>query len=149
MMSRKRKNIVLVKKKDYKRNESGYRKHYTRNFLSLIINVHLQNLHGDQLYSNKFHIVLYSVQYIEYLSLCIIQNAKYFAAKNIKIYIFMHLQYQSSCYLLHESYEKIRPFRCYAQNLNFSWIAIGYLFSVSTVYYINPSTIRHLISVYV
>jgi hypothetical protein len=64
MMSRKRKNIVLVKI-DYKRNESGYRKHYTRNCSSLIIIVHLQNLHGDQLYSNKFHIVLYSVQNLE------------------------------------------------------------------------------------
>jgi hypothetical protein len=65
MISKKRKNLVLVKKIDYKRNESGYRKHYTRNCSSLIINVHLQNLHGDQLYSNKFHIVLYSVQNIE------------------------------------------------------------------------------------
>jgi hypothetical protein len=65
MMSRKRKNIVLVKQKYYTRNESGYRKHYTRNCLALTINVHLQNLHGDQLYSNKFHIVLYSVQNIE------------------------------------------------------------------------------------
>jgi hypothetical protein len=62
---KKKKKHCFGKKIDYKRNESGYRKHYTRNCSSLIINVHLQNLHGDQLYSNKFHIVLYSVQYIE------------------------------------------------------------------------------------